>query len=214
MDLNKHIETVKENSGSSIKKYGKWGLLAIVVIWAWSGYNGLVKAQEPIANAWGNVETEYQARVDKVDVISKIVRNAANFERQTLTDVIEARTKATSIQLDVNDLTPENMAKFEAAQSQLTGALSRLMVTVERYPELKATDAFRDFQAQYEGIENRIAKARRDFNKVVNPYNIKIKKFPKNLLAGAFGFKEKDYFKANEGAENAPKNIDLGFDEK
>ncbi len=210
MDLDKRIESVKNSS--ALKKYWKWILLVVVVLWSWSGYNGLVKAQEPIANAWGNVETEYQSRTDKVSVIAKIVKNAANFERQTLTDVIEARSKATSIQLDVKDLTPENMAKFEAAQAQLTGALSRLMVTVERYPELKATDAFRDFQAQYEGMENRIAKARRDFNGVVRPYNVKIKKFPKNLLAKAFGFTEKDYFKANEGAENAPADIDLGFE--
>ena len=211
MDLDKRIESVK--SSSALKKYGKWIVLAILVIWIATSYNGLVNAQEPIANAWGNVETEYQSRADKVEVIAKIVKNAANFERQTLTDVIEARSKATSINLDVNDLTPENMAKFEQAQSQLTGALSRLMVTVERYPELKATDAFRDFQAQYEGIENRIAKARRDFNGEVKPYNVKIKKFPKNIVAKIFGFTEKDYFKASEGAENAPKNIDLGFDE-
>ncbi len=211
MDLDERIESVK--SSSALKKYGKWIVIALIAVWGIMGYNGLVKAQEPIAEAWGNVQTEYQSRADKVEVISKIVKNAANFERKTLTDVIEARSKATSIQLDVNDLTPENMAKFEQAQSQLTGALSRLMVTVERYPELKATDAFRDFQAQYEGIENRIAKARRDFNEVIKPYNVKIKKFPKNLLAMAFGFSEKEYFKANEGSENAPKNIDLGFDE-
>ena len=158
------------------------------------------------------METEYQSRTDKVSVIAKIVKNAANFERQTLTDVIEARSKATSIQLDVKDLTPENMAKFEAAQAQLTGALSRLMVTVERYPELKATDAFRDFQAQYEGIENRIAKARRDFNKAIKPYNIKVKRFPTNIIADYYEFEEKAYFKANEGAENAPADIDLGFE--
>lgn len=210
MDLDERIESVK--SSSALKKYWKWVLLIVVGLWLWTSYNGLVSAQEPIANAWGNVETEYQSRADKVSVIAKIVKNAANFEKQTLTDVIEARSKATSIQLDVNDLTPENMAKFEQAQSQLTGALSRLMVTVERYPELKATDAFRDFQAQYEGIENRIAKARRDFNGVVKPYNVKIKKFPKNLIAGMFGFTEKDYFKASEGSENAPTDIDLGFD--
>mgnify|MGYP005988355313 CR=1 FL=1 len=210
MDLDKRIESVK--SSSALKKYGKWIVIALIVIWGVTGYNGLVKAEEPVANAWGNVETEYQSRTDKVAVIAKIVKNAANFERQTLTDVIEARSKATSIQLDVKDLTPENMAKFEAAQAQLTGALSRLMVTVERYPELKATDAFRDFQAQYEGIENRIAKARRDYNGVIKPYNVKIKKFPKNLIAKAFGFTEKEYFKANAGAENAPTDIDLGFD--
>jgi LemA protein len=210
MDLDERIESVK--SSSTLKKYWKWILLVAIGLWAWSGYNGLVTAQEPIANAWGNVETEYQSRADKVSVIAKIVKNAANFEKQTLTDVIEARSKATSINLDMKDLTPENMAKFEKAQSQLTGALSRLMVTIERYPELKATDAFRDFQAQYEGIENRIAKARRDFNGVVKPYNVKIKKFPKSLLAKAFGFTEKDYFKANAGSENAPIDIDLGFD--
>ena len=214
MDLDKRIETVKQNSGSSIKKYGKWVIIGIILLWGISGYNGLVKAEEPISTAWANVETEYQSRTDKVSVISKIVKNAANFEQQTLTDVIEARSKATSINLDVNDLTPENMAKFEQAQSQLTGALSRLMVTVERYPELKATDAFRDFQAQYEGIENRIAKARRDYNEAILPYNIKRKKFPKNLIAKAFGFGEKEEFKSNPGSENAPQDIDLGFDEK
>lgn len=214
MDLDKRIENVKSNTGPTFKKYGLWIILIVIALWAWTGYNGLVKAEEPIANAWGNVETEYQARADKVAVISKIVKNAANFERKTLTDVIEARSKATSIQLDVNDLTPENMAKFQEAQGQLTGALSRLMVTVERYPELKATDAFRDFQAQYEGIENRIAKARRDFNSEIKPYNVKIKKFPKNLLASVFGFEEKAYFKANEGSENVNvDDIDLGFDE-
>lgn len=212
MDLDRRIESVKSNSGSTLKKYGKWVLIGILGLILWGSHTSLVGKFEKVEAAWANVETEYQSRTDKVAVIAKIVKNAANFERQTLTDVIEARSKATSINLDVNDLTPENMAKFEQAQSQLTGALSRLMVTVERYPELKATDAFRDFQAQYEGIENRIAKARRDFNGVIKPYNVKIKKFPKNLLAKAFGFTEKEYFKANEGSENAPTDIDLGFD--
>lgn len=211
MDLDKRIESVKKST--FLQKYWKWLLIGVVGLWLWSSYNGMVRAEEPIATAWGNVETEYQSRADKVQVIAKIVKNAANFEKQTLTDVIEARSKATSIQLDVNDLTPENLAKFEQAQGQLTGALSRLMLTVERYPELKATDAFRDFQAQYEGIENRIAKARRDFNGAIKPYNVKIKKFPKNLIAGLFGFVEKAYFKASPGSENAPTDIDLGFDE-
>lgn len=211
MDIDQKIENVK--SSNLMKKYGKWLLLGVLVLWVISSYNGLVKLEEPISTAWANVETEYQSRADKVQVISKIVKNAANFERKTLTDVIEARSKATSINLDVNDLTPENMAKFEAAQSQLTGALSRLMVTVERYPELKATDAFRDFQAQYEGIENRIAKARRDYNETILPYNIGRKKFPKNLIAKAFGFDEKEEFKSNEGAENVNADeIDLGFE--
>lgn len=211
MDIDQKIENVK--SSNLMKKYGKWLLLGVLVLWIISSYNGLVKLEEPISTAWANVETEYQSRADKVQVISKIVKNAANFERKTLTDVIEARSKATSINLDVNDLTPENMAKFEAAQSQLTGALSRLMVTVERYPELKATDAFRDFQAQYEGIENRIAKARRDYNETILPYNIGRKKFPKNLIAKAFGFDEKEEFKSNEGAENVNADeIDLGFE--
>lgn len=211
MDIDQKIENVK--SSNLMKKYGKWLLLGVLVLWVISSYNGLVKLEEPISTAWANVETEYQSRADKVQVISKIVKNAANFERKTLTDVIEARSKATSINLDVNDLTPENMAKFEAAQSQLTGALSRLMVTVERYPELKATDAFRDFQAQYEGIENRIAKARRDYNETILPYNIGRKKFPKNLIAKAFGFDEKEEFKSKEGAENVNADeIDLGFE--
>ena len=219
MDINQKL--TEENNQNFLQKNLKWilpvgiifGLVFIILSWFGSTYNSLVIAEEPIAKAWGNVETEYQSRADKVQVISKIVKNAANFERQTLTDVIEARSKASSINLDVNDLTPENMAKFEAAQSQLTGALSRLMVTVERYPELKATDAFRDFQAQYEGIENRIAKARRDFNTAIEPYNVKVKRFPTNIVANYFDFEEKTYFESNEGAENVNSDeIDLGFD--
>ena len=205
MDLDKRIETVKQNSGSSIKKYGKWVLLAIVGLWAWSGYNGLVKAEEPIANAWGNVETEYQARVDKVAVISKIVKNAANFEQQTLTDVIEARSKATSINLDVNDLTPENMAKFQQAQQGLSGALNKLMVVSERYPDLKASQQFIGLQSQLEGTENRINVERNRFNNMVISYNTMIRKFPKNITANMFSFEKMEYFKADPAASKAPE---------
>ena len=138
----------------------------------------------------------------------EIIKGSADFEKTTLTDVIEARAKATSIQLKADDLTPEKMAQFEAAQQQLSGALSRLMVTVERYPDLKTTSAFRDFQAQYEGMENRIGVERRKFNELAQAYNAKIKRIPNSFIAGFFGFKEKPYFKAQEGTENAP---DISF---
>jgi len=214
MDLDEKIENTVESvkNSNSLKKYWKWAVIIALALWVWSMYNGFVKAEEPIAAAWGEVETQYQARADKVKVITKIIENSANFEKGTLKDVIEARAKATSINLDASNLTPENMANFEKAQGQLTGALSRLMMTIERYPTLKTTDAFRDFQAQYEGIENRISKARSDFNGTIKPFNIKVKKFPGKLIAGLFGFSAKPYFKASAGSEDAPDIGDMNFD--
>ena len=184
------------------------GVVAVIAIWAISFQRGMVGMNEGVAAQWSNVENAYQLRADKTKSIVDIIKGSADFEQTTLTDVVNARAKATSIQLNANDLTPENMAQFEAAQQQLTGALSRLMVTVERYPDLKTTAAFRDFQAQYEGMENRIGVERRKFNDLARAYNAKIKQIPNNMLAGFFGFQEKAYFKSQEGTDTAP---DINF---
>jgi LemA protein len=184
------------------------GLIALVAMWAIGFQRSTTGLNEGVGEQWSNVENAYQLRSDKTKNLVEIVKGAADFEKSTLTAVIEARAKATSIQLKVDDLTPEKIAEFEKAQSQLSGSLSRLLVAVEQYPNLKATDAFRDLQAQYEGMENRIGVERRKFNEVARVFNTKIKQFPGSLLAGTFGFSEKGYFKAQEGADKAP---DISF---
>jgi LemA protein len=183
-------------------------VIAVVVLWAISFQRGMVGMNEAVTAQWSNVENAYQLRADKTKNIVAIIKGSAEFEQTTLTDVVNARAKATSIQLNANDLTPDKVAQFEQAQQQLSGALSRLMVTVERYPDLKTTTAFRDFQAQYEGMENRIGVERRKFNELAQQYNAKVKRFPNNMLAGLFGFTEKGYFKAQEGTDTAP---DINF---
>lgn len=180
-------------------------VLVIVGAMGCSGYNGLVREDETVKKAWNNVNTEYQKRADLVDNLVNTVKGAANFERETLTQVVEARAKATSVNFTAEQLTPENMAKFEQAQSQMSGALSRLLVSVERYPELKANQNFLQLQGQLEGIENEIRGSRRDFNGAVNTYNTKVRSFPMNFFAGMFGFKARDGFQAEEGADKAPK---------
>ncbi len=181
----------------------------LIAGWAGSFYNSVVTLDEQVKGQWAQVENAYQLRADKTKNLLEIVKGAANFEQETLTQVIEARSKATSIQLNADDLSPEKLAAFQQAQDQFSGALSRLMVTIERYPELKAVDAFRDFQAQYEGMENRIGVERRKFNDEARAYNTRIRKFPGNLLAGFFGFQAKGYFEAKEGADEAP---DISFE--
>jgi len=181
------------------------GLVLIFGIWGCSGYNGLVKQDESVNNAWNNVNTEYQKRTDLVGNLVNTVKGAANFEKETLTGLVEARAKATSINLNADQLTPENMAKFQQAQSQMSGALSRLLAVVENYPDLKATQNFQQLQGQLEGIENDIRGSRRTFNDAVNVYNTKVRSFPMNILSGMFGFSKKEGFKADEGAEKAPK---------
>jgi LemA protein len=180
-------------------------IILIFVAWGCSAYNGLVKKDETVNRAWNNVNTEYQKRADLVDNLVNTVKGAAKFEQETLTRVVEARAKATSVNFNADQLTPENMAKFQEAQSQLTGALSRLLVVAEAYPELKANQNFTKFQGQIEGIENDIRNSRRDFNEAVNSYNVKVRSFPMNFLSGIFGFSKKEGFKADEGAEKAPK---------
>lgn len=191
----------------------KGSLLTIVVVavlalfgfMGCNGYNGLVKQDEVVKNAWNNVQAEYQNRADLVPNLVNTVKGAANFEQETLTKVIEARAKATSIQLKAEDLTPENLAKFQQAQSELSGALSRLLVTVEKYPDLKAVQGFQDLQRQLEGIENNIKNSRKVFNEAVNTYNVKVRSFPMNLLAGVFGFSAKEGFQAEPGSDKAPE---------
>lgn len=168
-----------------------------------SSYNGLVKSDQDVKKVWSNVETNYQRRTDLYSSVIKTIEGSANFEKSTLREVLEARAKATSVTVDIND--PESLAKFQQAQGQLQGAFSRLMAVAEAYPDLKTTKAFQDFQTQIEGTENRINIARQDYNKSVEGYNLKVKTVPNNIFAGIFGFKEKPYYKADAGSEKAPE---------
>ena len=168
------------------------------------GYNSMVEKREAVSKEWANVESAYQRRADLIPNIVNTVKGEANFEQETLTKVIEARAKATSIQLDPSKLTDADIKKFEDAQNELKGSLSRLMVTVEKYPDLKATEAFKELQAQLEGTENRINTERNRFNEAVNDYNAYIAKFPAVLTARMFGFTPKGYFQASAGSDKAP----------
>ncbi len=184
--------------------------LAIVIAFGFSscGYNSMVAKNQDVASKWSQVESQYQRRTDLYNSVVKTIQGSAQFEQTTLREVIEARSKATSIQVDPTKLTPESIAAFQAAQNQLSGAFGRLIAVAEQYPDLKTTTAFRDFQTQIEGTENRINKSRDDFNASVQDYNTYIKTFPNNLFAGMFHFTEKGYFKANAGTENPP---DINF---
>lgn len=180
-------------------------VLAILVIYGISVNNGFVTAEESVESAWAQVENQYQRRADLIPNLVNTVQGAADFEQETLQSVIEARSRATSITLQANDLNdPAKIQQFQAAQEQLSGALSRLLVSVERYPELKANANFRDLQAQLEGTENRITTERKRFNDTARLYNTGIRKFPGSLIASISGFDRKAYFEANEGAEQPP----------
>jgi LemA protein len=182
------------------------GLILILGVWGCSGYNGLVKEDETVKNSWNNVQSQYQRRADLIPNLVNTVKGEANFEQQTLIQTVEARYKdLNNIKVDPSNLTPENIAKFQQAQGELSGALSKLMVVVENYPNLKANEGFRNLQAQLEGTENRISVARNDFNSAVNTYNTKVRSFPMNIFSGMFGFKVKEGFKADEGANKAPE---------
>ncbi|MBQ6070797.1 MAG: LemA family protein [Bacteroidales bacterium] len=174
-------------------------------------YNNMVQKDEVCSQAWANVENVYQRRADLIPNLVKTVQGAAQYEKSTLEAVINARAKATSVQVDPSNLTEENIAKFQAAQDQLSSALSRLLVTIEKYPDLKANQNFLELQAQLEGTENRIAVERNKFNETVNDYNSYIRKFPNNIIAGLFNFDKKGYFKAAAGAENAPE-VEFNFE--
>ena len=182
-------------------------ILALVLILGGCGctsYNGLVNVDQSVKNSWSNVETNYQRRTDLYNSVIKTIEGSANFEKSTLKEVIEARAQANSIHINVDSLTPENLAKFQAAQSQFQGSFSKLMAVAEAYPDIKTTKSFQDFQTQIEGTENRINVARQDFNSTVNTYNLKVKTFPNSIFAGIFHFSEKPYYKADPGSDKAP----------
>lgn len=169
------------------------------------GYNSLVNLEENVKGKWAQVENAYQRRADLIPNLVNTVKGAANFEQETLTQVIEARSKASSVTVDPENLTPESIQQFQQSQDALSQSLGRLLVTVERYPELKANQNFLELQAQLEGTENRISTERRAFNEATQEYNSSVRRFPNNLTAGIFGFKQKGYFTAEAGADQAPE---------
>jgi LemA protein len=180
--------------------------VAALLLFSLSGcsYNTMVSLDEAVKNKWAVVQSSYQRRADLIPNLVNTVKGAAEFEKSTLTQVIQARANATSVKIDPANLTPENIQKFQQAQDALGGSLSRLLAVAESYPQLKANQNFLELQAQLEGTENRINVARNDFNQSVNEYNSKIRSFPANITAGIFGFKQKGYFEASAAAQNAP----------
>ena len=190
------------------------GVVAFLLYnWTVGFNNTAVKLNENISEAWGNVETAYQRRSDLIGNLVKTVQGAADFEKSTLTEVINARAKATSVNIDPSKVTPEQLAQFNQVQGGLSGALKSLLVTVERYPDLKTNQNFLKIQDELASTENQILTARTRFNEGVKPYNNHVKVFPNSILAGWFGFEEKPYFEATKGAEKAP-NIDFDFNNK
>lgn len=179
------------------------GVAGVLLLSLIGSYNGLVKEREKVHNQINTLESQYQRRNDLIPNLVSTIKGSSKFEEDTLTKVIEARASATQIKLDVNDLTEDKMAKFQAAQQQVGSSLSRLLAVAENYPELKTTEAYKDLMVQLEGTENRIQVARSDYGEVVQKYNSKIKTFPTSLLANMFGFKEFPYFKAD--STEAPK---------
>ena len=169
-----------------------------------NGYNNMVRLDETVKSSWGNVQSEYQRRTDLIPNLVNTVKGAANFEQQTLTNVMEARAKATQVKIDADNLTPEKIAQFQQAQGQVSSSLGRLLAVVENYPDLKATQNFRDLQAQLEGTENRIKVSRNDFNGAVQEYNQSVRSFPNNIFGGMFGFHAKAPFQSDPGADKAP----------
>jgi LemA protein len=183
-------------------------ILLILFFWGCSQYNGLVSKDEAVKKSWNNVQTAYQQRLDQIINQMETVKGAAKFEQETLDRVISARSKASQVTLDTKDLTPENIEKFRQMQNQVNsemkGGLSRLLVTVEQYPTLKATENFQKLQSSIEGIENEVSNQRKTFNEEVNGYNVKVRSFPVSMFAGMFGFKVREGFKADAGAEKRP----------
>lgn len=179
-------------------------IAAVVVIWGISAYNGLVNMDEGAQTEWANVETQYQRRADLIPNLVNTVKGYAAHESETLQAVVEARAKATGISIDPSNISASQMAAFQEAQDGMSSALSRLLVTVEKYPDLKANENFMELQAQLEGTENRISVARRDYNEVSRKYNTALRAFPKNIIAGMFGFEKRAYFEASEKSSQAP----------
>ena len=186
------------------------GIIALALFgWVKNSYNGLVSSQESVETAWAQVENVYQRRADLIPNLVETVKGYAKHEQETLEGVIEARANATKVTIDPSNMTPEDLQKYQAAQGDVTNALSRLIAVSESYPDLKANQNFLELQNQLEGTENRIAVERNKFNEVAREYNTKRRTFPTNIIAGIFGFGDKPYFQAQEGADKAPK-VDFG----
>ena len=185
------------------------GLVVVLFFWGCSAYNGLIGVDQQVKAKWGDVETNYQRRTDLYNSVIKTISASANFEKSVLTDVVAARAKATSINVNIND--PKSLEAYQQAQAGLQSSFSKLLAVVENYPDLKTTKAFQDFQAQIEGTENRINVARKDYNLAVQGYNLKVKTFPNNIFAGVFGYHEKPFYKSDPGSEKVP---DVNFDIK
>ncbi len=200
-----------------MKKALKWvipvGIVLILFIWIKNVYNKLVTMDENVIQQWSQVENVYQRKYDLIPNLVSVAKNYADFEKETLTAVVEARAKATSITIDPANLTEESMAQFQAAQDQLNGALSRLLLTFERYPDLKANQNYLELQAELAGTENRIAVERKKFTEAVRNYNITVRRFPNNIIAGIFGFEKKANFKAEEAAEGGKVDVEELFDQ-
>ena len=188
-----------------MRKYAIWIVLGLLVLWTISSYNSLISSRENVNTAWSNVENQYQRRSDLIPNLVNTVKGVANFEQSTLVAVPQARADATGIKVDANNLTTEKMQQFQEAQGQLTGALSRLLVTVEKYPDLKATENFSALQSQLEGTENRINEERRKYNDAAKEYNVGRSRFPAVIIANLAGFKDRPYFEADKGAEKVPE---------
>jgi LemA protein len=189
----------------NFRKFIPWIIIGLVVLWGISKYNGIAGKDQVVKKSWGDVESDYQRRMDLIPNLVNTVKGYANFEKETLTSVIQARASATQVKIDPTNLTPEALQQFQSAQGGLSQALGRLMVVAEQYPDLKANQNFLDLQAQLEGTENRINVSRKRFNEAVQDYNTAIVGFPGNLIAMIGGFKEKGFFKAAEGADKAPE---------
>jgi LemA protein len=181
------------------------GLIATVFLFSGCGYNSMVKLDEKVSAQWAQVENVYQRRADLIPNLVNTVKGYANFEKDVLTAVTEARAKATSVNVDASKLSPESIQQFQQAQGQLSSSLSKLLVVVEKYPDLKANQNFLELQAQLEGTENRITVERGRFNEVTQEYNSTIRTFPNNITSGMFGFSKKGYFEAEKGAEKVPE---------
>lgn len=180
-------------------------IIAVIAIYFTSTYNSMVAQEEAVSTAWSNVENQYQRRSDLISNLVNTVKGYATHEKETFDAVVSARAKATQTTVSIDDLTPEKMQAYQRAQGEVGSALSRLLAVTENYPELKANENFKELQVQLEGTENRISVERRKFNETVRGYNTAIRKFPRNIVAGMFGFEKHPYFEAEEGSEKAPE---------
>lgn len=180
-------------------------VIAVIAVYGVSSYNSMVSQEEAVGTAWSNVENQYQRRADLIPNLVNTVKGYAAHEKETFDAVVSARAKATQTTVSIDDLTPEKMEAYQRAQGEVGSALSRLLAVTENYPELKANENFQTLQAQLEGTENRTSVERRNFNDVAREYNTSIRRFPKNIFAGMFGFEKRPYFEAQEGTEKAPE---------